>query len=253
MTIDGRTDVAPPDHTRIYMFAGGQHGPAAFPPRRSIGQLPNNPNDYRWSMRALLVAMNRWLKDGVAPPVNRYPRIDDNTLVQIDALKFPSLAGVGKPTEAHKAYRVFYGLDFASKGIISVDPPETNKAFPILVPQVDNDGNELAGVKMPEISVPLATYTGWNLFNAEAGPTSLLSSMQGSYIPLPRTRADRERNKDPRMSIEERYQSRERYLALVTAAAQELVKQRYLLEDDVDNVVKRADEHWSLLFANGEK
>ena len=106
---------------------------------------------------------------------------------------------------------------------------------------------------MPEISVPLATYTGWNLFNAEAGPTSLLSSMQGSYIPLPRTRADRERNKDPRMSIEERYQSRERYLALVTAAAQDLVKQRYLLEDDVDNVVKRADEHWSLLFANGEK
>ena len=76
--------------------------------------------------------------------------------------------------------------------------------------------------------------------------------MQGSYIPLPRTRADRERNKDPRMSIEERYQSREHYLALVTAAAQELVKQRYMLEDDVDNVVKRADDHWSLLFANGE-
>ena len=252
MTIDGRTDVAPPDHTRIYMFTGGQHGPAAFPPRKSIGQLANNPNDYRWSMRALLVAMNRWIKDGTAPPANRYPRINDNTLVQIDALKFPSLAGVGKPTEAHKAYRVFYGLDFASKGIISVDPPETNSAFPILVPQVDNDGNELAGVKMPEIAVPLATYTGWNLFNAESGPTSLLSSMQGSYIPLPRTRAERERNKDPRKSIEERYQSRDGYLALVSAAAQELVKQRYLLEDDVDNVVKRADEHWSLLFANGE-
>ena len=110
---------------------------------------------------------------------------------------------------------MFYGLDFASKGIISVDPPEANGAFPILVPQVDTDGNELAGVKMPEISVPLATYTGWNLFNAESGPTSLLSSMQGSYIPLPRTRADRERSKDPRTSIEERYQSRERYLALV--------------------------------------
>ena len=251
--IDGRSDAPLTDSSRIYMFAGGQHGPAAFPPRPSIGQQPNNPNDYRWSMRALLVAMNGWIKDGVAPPASRHPRIADKTLVQIDAMSFPSLAGVGTPTEAHKAYRVFYGLDFATKGIISVDPPETNSAFPILVPQVDNDGNELAGVKMPEISVPLATYTGWNLFNAEAGPTSLLSSMQGSYIALPRTRADRERAKDPRMSIEERYQSRERYLALVTSAAQELVKQRYLLDDDIDDIVKRADEHWTLLFANGEK
>jgi hypothetical protein len=169
--------------------------------------------------------------------------------VQIDSLKFPSLASVGKPTEAHKAYRVFYGLEFASKGIISIDPPESNGAFPILVPQVDKDGNELGGVKMPEISVPLATYTGWNLFNAESGPTSLLSSMQGSYIPFPRTRADRDRSKDPRASIEERYDSRERYLALVTTAAQQLVQQRYLLEDDVTKVVKRAGEHWDLLGA----
>ena len=83
--------------------------------------------------------------------------------------------------------------------------PKRTASYPILVPQVDDDGNELAGVKMPEIAVPLATYTGWNLFNAESGPTSLLSSMQGSYIPLPRTRADRERTKDPRTSIEERY------------------------------------------------
>ena len=105
--------------------------------------------------------------------------------MQLDSLKFPTLTGVGKPSEVHKAYRVFYGLDFASKGIISVDPPEVNESYPILVPQVDADGNELAGVKMPEVSVPLATYTGWNLFNAESGPTNLLSSMQGSYIPLP--------------------------------------------------------------------
>ena len=251
--IDGQTDAPLRDSTRIYVFAGGQHGPAAFPPRRSIGQQLNNPNDYRWSMRALLVAMNRWLEDGVAPPPSRYPRIDDKTLVQLDALKFPSLAGVGKPAEPHKAYRVFYGLDFASKGIISVDPPETNSAFPILVPQVDADGNELGGVKMPEVSVPLATFTGWNLFNAESGPASVLSSMQGSYIAFPRTRADRERTKDPRMSIEERYQSREGYIARVTAAARELVQQRYLLEHDVTNIVKRADEHWSYLFANGEK
>ncbi len=250
--IDGQTDAPVPDSTRIYVFAGGQHGPAAFPPRQSIGQQLNNPNDYRWSMRALLVAMNRWITDGVAPPPSRYPRIDDRTLVSIEALKFPPVAGVQKPTDAHKAYRVFYGLDFASKGIISIDPPEANGAYPILVPQVDNDGNELAGVKMPEVSVPLATYTGWNLFNAEAGPTSILSSMQGSYIPLPRTSADRAQTRDPRMSIEERYQSRDRYLELVTAAARDLVRQGYLLDADVARIVQRAGDHWSHLFASAE-
>jgi len=207
----------------------------------------NNPNDYRWSMRALLLSMNRWIKDGAAPPPSRYPRIADNTLVQLDSLKFPTLDGVGKPTEAHKAYRVFYGLDFASKGIISVDPPEVNEAFPILVPQVDADGNELAGLKMPEVAVPLATYTGWNLFNAESGPTNLLSSMQGSYIPLSRTRADRERTKDPRPSIEERYQGKQQYLDRVMAAARDLVQQGYLLEEDVNTLVRHADAQWSSL------
>jgi alpha/beta hydrolase family protein len=246
-TVDGKQDAALPESTRIYMFAGGQHGPGAFPPRRSIGQQLNNPNDYRWSMRALLLSMNRWIKDGVPPPPSRYPHIEDKTLVQLDALKFPTLTGVGKPSEAHKAYRVFYGLDFASKGIVSVDPPEVNEAYPILVPQVDADGNELAGIKMPEVAVPLATYTGWNLFNTESGPTNLLSSMQGSYIPLALTRADRDRTRDPRASIEERYQSRERYLELVSAAARELVRQGYLLEEDITSIVRRADAHWSTL------
>jgi hypothetical protein len=245
-SIDGRSDAPLADSTRIYMFAGGQHGPAAFPPRRSIGQQLNNPNDYRWSMRALLLAMHRWTRGEGEPPASRYPRIDDGTLVPLESLSFPSLAGVGKPSEPHKAYRVFYGLDFASKGIISVDPPEANGSYPILVPQVDSDGNELAGVKMPDVAVPLATYTGWNLFNAESGPPTLLSSMQGSYIPLPRTRADRESARDSRPSIEERYQTREQYLVRVSTAARELARQGYLLEADVASVVERADAHWGL-------
>jgi hypothetical protein len=247
--LDGQTDAALVDNTRIYMFAGGQHGPAAFPPRRTIGQQLNNPNDYRWSMRALLLSMHRWIRDEAAPPPSRYPRIDAKTLVPLESFGFPTLPGVAKPMELHKAYRVFYGLDFASKGIISVDPPEANGSYPILVPQVDSDGNELAGVKMPEVAVPLATYTGWNLFNAESGPATLLSSMQGSYIPLARTRADRERAKDPRPSIEERYQSREQYLARVSAAARELVQQGYLLEDDIVTLVDLANGRWNLAMA----
>ena len=99
---------------------------------------------------------------------------------------------------------------------------------------------------MPEVAVPLATYTGWNLFNPESGPPTLLSSMQGSYIPFARTRADRERAKDPRSSIEERYQNREQYLSRVTTAATALAKQGYLLEDDIAKVVEQAGTHWNL-------
>jgi hypothetical protein len=246
-TIDGRADAPLASTTRIYMFAGGQHGPGPFPPRRSIGQQLNNPNDYRWSMRSLVLSMDRWIRDGVEPPPSRYPLVADKTLVTLEELRFPALLGVQKPKELHKAYRVFYGGDFASKGIISVDPPEVNGAFPLLVPQVDRDGNELGGLKMPEISVPLATYTGWNLFNAESGPTNLLSSMQGSYIPLARTRAERERTKDPRASIEERYQSRDQYLGLVSAAAKSLVQGGYLRQEDVSAIVEHAGRHWDLV------
>jgi hypothetical protein len=165
-TVDGRGDAPLMTNTRVYTFAGGQHGPASFPPSRSIGRQLNNPNDYRWFMRPLLLSMNRWIRAGVEPPPSRYPRVGDKTLVKLEDLRFPRLPGVQTPTELHKAYRVDYGPDFASKGIITHDPPEVTSAFPILVPQVDDDGNELAGLKMPEVSAPLATYPGWNLFNA---------------------------------------------------------------------------------------
>ena len=127
------------------------------------------------------------------------------------------------PTTPHKAYRADYGPDFISKGIVSQEPPTIGSAFPILVPQVDADGNELAGIRVPELAVPLATYTGWNLFNERSGPTDVVSSMQGSFIPFARTRADRERTNDPRRSVEERYQSREQYLELIAKAANDLV------------------------------
>jgi alpha/beta hydrolase family protein len=249
-TVDGRADAPLMTNTRVYMFAGGQHGPGAFPPSRSIGRELNNPNDYRWFMRPLLLSMNRWIEAGVEPPPSRYPRVGDKTLVRLEDLRFPSLPGVETPKELHKAYRVDYGPDFASKGVISHDPPEVTTAFPILVPQVDADGNEVAGLKMPEVSAPLATYTGWNLFNAESGPPNLLSSMQGSYIPLPLTRADRERTKDPRPSIEERYRSLGHYLDLVGEAARDLIRQGYLLEEDLPTLLERARRHWDYLRSN---
>ena len=142
-----------------------------------------------------------------------------------------------------------YGPEFATRGIITVEPPEVASSFPILVPQVDSDGNETGGLKMPEVAVPLATYTGWNNFNAESGPEDVLSSMQGSYIPFPRTAADRRLSSDPRRAIEERYRSREQYVGLVSDAAIRLIDEGYLLAQDLAPVLNRAGEHWDYLMA----
>ena len=117
-----------------------------------------------------------------------------------------------------------------------------------MVPQVDSDGNDVGGIKMPEVSVPLATYTGWNLFRENAGPKSVLSSMQGSYIPFPRSVSDQEQSGDPRASITERYHDRKRYLALVSKAGATLVENGYLLPDDLPLILRRAGEHWDYLM-----
>ena len=147
--------------------------------------------------------------------------------------RFRRCRASGQPADPHKAYRVVYGPEFRSKGVVTVEPPEVLSAFPILVPQVDTDGNELGGLKMPEVAVPLATYTGWNLFRAEAGPSDVLASMQGSYVPFPRTKAEQMDRHDPRTSIEERYGSRQDYLDQVSSVASALVGEGYLLADDV--------------------
>jgi len=249
-TIDGTADAPLMDNVRIYLLSAGQHGPAAFPPTQTIGQQRNNPLDYRYAMKALLSAMDRWTKDGTAPPPSRYPRIADGTLVAPDQLKFPKLAGVGMTTTTLRAYRVDYGPRFPTEGIITVDPPKVGKAFPILVPQVDADGNGIAGIRMPELTVPLATYTGWNLFNERSGPTNVLSSMQGSYIPLGRTVAERKHLADPRPSIEERYKTKDQYVTQTAKAAQSLVSQGYLLAEDIDVIVKNAARHWDVIASS---
>ena len=247
-TIDGAADAPLLDNVRIYSFAGGQHGPGRFPPRRTSGRQPSNPNDYSWFLRPLLLAMDRWAADESAlPPPSVYPRIADGDLVAPGALGFPDLPGVGQPAEPHLAYRAVYGPEFRTRGIVTVQPPEVLSAFPVLVPAVDADGNETGGLKMPEVAAPLATYTGWNLFRAGAGPAGVLSSMQGSYVPFPLTAEDRERTGDPRPSIEERYGGRDAYLGQVTEAALALVDQGYLLAADLAPILTRAARHWDYL------
>ena len=248
-TLDGSADAPILDNVRVYSFAGGQHGPGRFPPRRTSGQQLSNPNDYSWFLRSLLLAMDRWVADDAAlPPVSVYPRIADDDLVRPTDLRFPELPGVGQPADPHLAYRAVYGPEFRTKGIVAVQPPEVLSAFPILVPQVDADGNETGGLKMPEVAVPLATYTGWNLFQADFGPSDVPSSMQGAYIPFPRTLSGRERRGDPRRSVEERYGGRAEFLGHLTEAALALVDDGYLLAEDLSPILAQAARHWDYLM-----
>jgi len=198
-------------------------------------------------MRALLVAMNAWITHGTPPPDSRIPLIAKDELVAPGALAFPKIPGVHLPKEPYMAYRLDFGPEFLAKGIVSFEPPKVGKPFPILVPQVDQDGNETSGIRVPELAVPLATYTGWNLRDAQIGAPDVAMDMVGSFLPFARTRAEREKTGDPRKSIAERYASRDEYLNKVAAVAEPLVRQRLLLERDVKPIAARAAARWDAL------
>jgi hypothetical protein len=233
-TQDGKQDAPLAKDTRIYFFAGSQHGSGSLPPRTVEAQNPGGVNDYRAAMRALLVAMQAWLKDGKEPPASQYPRIAKDQLVTLGAFAFPKITGVAIPQRKREAYR----LEF------SIEPPKASTPFPTLVPQVDQDGNETSGIKMPEIQVPLASYTGWNLRSPTIGAPEELYSMVGSWIAFPVNQAERENRKDPRMSIEERYPAKRDYLERITAAAQKLVDAGFLLDQDLPKLRDRAAKEW---------
>ncbi|MEN6536615.1 MAG: alpha/beta hydrolase domain-containing protein [Bryobacteraceae bacterium] len=247
-TVDGKADFAPPQTTRIYMFAGSQHGPGSFPPKRDGRRYPANPVDFRWSMRALLVALNRWITDGAEPPPSQYPKIENGALIPPQLLRFPEIPGIQTPTRIHRAWRLNRGPEFRTKGIISIEPPKLGKPYPVLVPRVDEDGNETSGIRMPEVQVPLATMTGWNLRDPKLGAPQELFGLAGAWIPFPRTVEERVQFNDPRRSIEERYGNRANYLKKIEAAARVLVREGYLLGGDVPRVVAMSARQWDFLM-----
>jgi hypothetical protein len=244
----GARDAEIPDDVRIYLVASSPHIIAPMPPpsNRSgtlVGQAIQNPLDTRPVMRALFQAMDRWVADDVAPPPSRYPRIDDGTLVPRERGGWPAIPGYRFPPPQLTAYRLDFGPNW-TRGLVDNEPPGIGAAFVVLVPAVDADGNDRAGIRLPELEVPLATHFGWNYRAASIGAPGHLAGEIGSYIPFPLTRADRLRASDPRVSIEERYASRGAYLERITAAARPLVSQGYLLERDVPGMLERATTHW---------
>jgi hypothetical protein len=243
-TPDGKEDLPLPDNVRVYFIAGTQHSPSRFPAETSNGQHIDNPIDYWWTMRALLLAMHKWVKEGAAPPPSLYPHVKDGSLVPAASIGFPAIPGVTSPHRLNAGSRVRNPLN---PDTWRNDRPDVGWPLPLLVPAVDEDGNERAGIHLPEVAVPLAAYTGWNFRKPEIGSPNELVSLLGASIPFPATRAAREAAKDPRRSIEERYKSQDDYLAKIEQAADALVKAGYLLVDDEPRILQRAGDQWDLL------
>jgi hypothetical protein len=243
---DGTADLALPENVRVYFIAGTQHSPSRFPPAVTSGQQQDNTVDYWWTMRALLLAMHKWVKEGAAPPPSLYPRLEDRTLVPTTSVSFPAILSVASPRGVSATSRAVNPLHPNGRRGFQAD---TGAPLPFLVPEVDEDGNERAGIRLPEVAVPLATYTGWNFRKPEIGAPEQLYPLLGSTIPFPATRADREKTKDPRRSIEERYRSRDEYLARVEQVLDALVLEGYIVYDDGPRILQRAGDNWDLVVS----
>jgi hypothetical protein len=233
-TMDGTADLEDAPNVRAYQLSGTKHGAGSFPPANNGGQFPENTNDYRWAQRGLMAALDAWTRKGVEPPASTHPNLRDATLVAHSDFKFPSLPGVQQPTFVPGGYRA--------------DVPTPYSAMPFLLPKVDADGNDLGGIRLPVVSVPLGTLTGWQFRSAAIGAPTTLIAMAGAFIEFPKTKADRERTKDPRLSITERYGTRAEYVKRVHEAAAKLAEQRFILSEDVEPITNEVAKQWDAIM-----
>jgi len=251
----GLHDLPDPPNVRSYMLASTQHASAPLPLRPAIFcQQQSNPNPHSWTVRALLQALVGWIKDDIAPPPSTRPTIAAGTLVAPDQVHFPAIPatnydGVARPAvrfiAMHTPLHVLdYGKEYRpedASGILSGMRSTSGAAqYAVLVPQVDADGNDLDGIRNVYTQVPIGTYTGWNLFNQSFFENGFCT-LQGSFIPFARTKAERVAAGDPRLSLEERYPDTESYVSAVRKASDNLVAKRLLLPQDAQRLVSEAE------------
>jgi hypothetical protein len=234
----GVRDAGIPETSRIYLISSSPHGQSGFPARvRGPAKEPQNPMVYEPVDRALFLAMNQWITKNVSPPASRYPRIADGTLVPVERGGWPAIPGVAFPPPQLIGPR--WG-----QGIVDNEPPKIGAPFVVRAPAVDADGNDRAGIRVPDVAVPLGTYFGWNYRSNSIGASEHLSGEVGAYIPFQLTRAKRLASGDPRLSIEERYPDKAAYLEKARAAAKTLVADRFLLVEDEQLMVQHGSDAW---------
>jgi hypothetical protein len=247
---EGTRDVAPAEEARVYLIAGAQHYVGVSRERGLLDNCVNPLNHYR-VMRALMLALTRWVHDGTEPPASRYPRIADGTLVTpaVFSQAFPRIPNVRLPESNLRPPRLDLGKRFDSQRIADTIPPVFGKPFGALVPRPNADGLDEGGIALPEVLVPLGTRTGFNTRSAAAGFPWATGRWDGSFVPFARTEAERQAASDPRLSLAARYASRAIYEDKVRAAAVQVSRQGFLLPDDIGPLVSEAGGLYDRIMA----
>jgi hypothetical protein len=247
----GLRDLEPAPEARIYLIADAQHYVGLLRERGMFANCVNTLNHYR-VMRALMLAFDRWVRNGVEPPPSTYPRIADGTLVTIaaHALAFPRIPDFRLPEGNLRPPRLDLGSRFETDRIADEVPPITGKPFETLVPKPDADGLDQGGIALPEVLVPLGTRTGFNTRNDAAGFPWASGRWDGSFVPFPRTERERQASGDPRPSLQARYANRAAYEAKVRSAAAAVVALGFLLSEDVDALVGEAGGLYDRIMAH---
>jgi hypothetical protein len=251
--IKGLADSLPLNFSRKYLLAGTQHSPGSLPPPdfdvNTGGRGANvfNIVDYSPLMRAILDNLNQWVTNGILPPENSLPQIANGTAVNSYSLAeyFGKLPQIIFPTRLGSTRCLDFGGD-VNVGVVQY-PVKMGDYYKTYVSAINSDGNETVGLIPMEIAVPLATFTGWNIRHTSQGGDGDLMQMRGSTFAFSLTKIDREKRKDPRLSIEERYASKAEYLNLVFKFAQDSIAKRLILAEDILPITKRADLLWDFL------
>jgi hypothetical protein len=238
----GSFDLPDSRFTRNYFISSHQHGTGSATSRGACQQF-QNPLNSAPVQRALFVALDEWATEGRNPPHSRVPTLRDRTMVPPlpqSRVGFPQIPGVTYTGLMTTRYLLDYGPGYYQTGIPTINPPvitppyQNNPAngpiYPAYVPKTDSDGNDIAGVRLVDVTVPLATYTGWAL---RAGPQANDGCEgSGQFIPFPRTEGDRSATGDPRPSVEKRYPTFDLYHAKIRVALNDMVEDRLLLCED---------------------
>jgi len=224
--VEGKTDAEIDPSFRIYLFSGRAHTEG----RTGV------------VARALLVALDKWISDGVRPPDSRIPKIADGTLVDLATFKknSPRIPNKILPSSYYRPIRLDPGPRWRTEGIADHVPPREGPRYVTLVPQVDEDGNDIAGVRLPDVAVPLASYIGWNQRSLDYSNT--LSRNSGNVWPFALSPAERIKSGDSRKSIWERYPEKKDYLSELAKSLITLNQQRFLLAEDVSILLQEAGE-----------
>jgi hypothetical protein len=251
----GLHDAPEPANVRSFIMASTQHAPAGLPlpAKPALCEQQSNPNPHTWTMRALLTDLTEWVRDEKPPPASVTPRIADGTLVAPDQVHFQDIpantyGGVRRPAMRYTgAISALHVLDRGplynggdSSGVISIEPPEAGSgSYGVLVPQVNADDIDIAGVRDVYLQAPIGSYTGWNSFHADLFDGGFCN-FNGSFVPFAATKAEREATGDPRPSLEERYPTRDAYVTAVRQAGEKLAAERLMLPEDVTRLVAEA-------------